>query len=179
MHEPPTGERIRLLDVTPDTVNLLISLQRGQAGGFNDFGIERQAPPAEAFTEGRLRSDRKGTFLIERRADGALIGSISYSAVEHGPGVPSRAWRIGIDLVPEGRGQGFGTDAQRLFAAWLFETTDANRVEASTDVENLVEARSLEKAGFTREGVARGAQFRAGTYHDLALYGRLRFDQVD
>ena len=83
---------------------------------------------------------------------------------------------IGIDLQPEGRGQGLGTEAQRILAEWLFETTPVNRVEASTDVENLAEARSLEKAGFRREGIKRGAQFRAGAYHDLVMYSRLRND---
>jgi RimJ/RimL family protein N-acetyltransferase len=35
---------------------------------------------------------------------------------------------------------------------------------------------SLEKAGFRREGVARGSQFRAGSFHDLVTYARLRDD---
>ena len=58
----------------------------------------------------------------------------------------------------------------------LFRTTDANRVEASTDVDNVAEQRSLTKAGFTREGIARGSQFRGGAYHDLIVYARLRTD---
>ena len=61
-------------------------------------------------------------------------------------------------------------------AAYLFETTDANRVEASTDVENLAEQRALEKAAFVREGINRGAQWRAGAHHDLVLYSKLRGD---
>ena len=36
--------------------------------------------------------------------------------------------------------------------------------------------RSLEKAGFIREGALRGAQFRAGGYHDLVGYSILRSD---
>ncbi|MDP9309486.1 MAG: GNAT family N-acetyltransferase, partial [Chloroflexota bacterium] len=32
----------------------------------------------------------------------------------------------------------------------------------------------LEKAGFTREGIARKAQWRAGQYHDLVTYSKLR-----
>ena len=36
--------------------------------------------------------------------------------------------------------------------------------------------RALEKAGFTREGVLRGAQFRRGEWHDLVSYARLRND---
>jgi RimJ/RimL family protein N-acetyltransferase len=71
---------------------------------------------------------------------------------------------------------GYGTEAQRQVAAYLFDTTSVNRVEASTDVENLPEQRSLEKAGFRREGVQRGAQFRAGGFHDLIVYSRLRDD---
>jgi RimJ/RimL family protein N-acetyltransferase len=83
-------------------------------------------------------------------------------------------WNIGINLIPEGRGQGFGPEAQRGLAERLFATTDANRVEAMTDVENNAEQRALEKAGFVREGVLRGAQFRAGAWHDLVVYSLLR-----
>ncbi len=94
----------------------------------------------------------------------------------YGPSPMSDAWQIGIELVPEGRGQGFGTEAQRLVADYLFATSEVNRVEASTDVDNRPEQRSLEKAGYSREGVARGAQFRGGAYHDLVYYARLRED---
>ena len=83
---------------------------------------------------------------------------------------------IGIELGPRRRGQGLrhrGAAAARRLA---LRDHRANRVEASTDVENIAEARSLEKAGFRREGVNRGAQFRAGAYHDLVLYARLRSD---
>jgi RimJ/RimL family protein N-acetyltransferase len=177
--EPPiVGSIVRLLDVTPDDVPLLERLHATQPGGFNDLGQDRRPPPPEAWVEGRLRGETRGELLVERRADGAVVGPISYHRVTYGPNPQSAAWRIGIDLVPQGRGQGLGTEAQRLLADWLFETTSANRVEASTDVENIAEARALEKAGFTREGINRGAQFRAGGYHDLVLFARLRSDRT-
>ena len=88
---------------------------------------------------------------------------------------PSQSgWNVGIALLPEARGHGHGTDAQVLLAAYLFENTDVNRIEAQTDVANIAEQRSLEKAGFVREGTARGAQFRSGAYHDLVTYSILR-----
>ena len=87
------------------------------------------------------------------------------------------AFNVGIALLPEHRGQGHGADAQRQLAAYLFANTRVERLEASTDVDNLAEQRSLEKAGFTREGVLRSAQFRDGAFHDLVLYSRLRGDQ--
>jgi RimJ/RimL family protein N-acetyltransferase len=176
MHETPEGETIRIVDVTPDTLPRLEELRLAEAGGFNDFGLGVQPLPDDAFVDGRMRNDRRGVFFIERKSDGATIGSIQYNRVAYGPGDASKAWMIGIEVRADARGEGIGTEAQRLFTAWLFDTTDVNRVEASTDVENLAEARSLEKAGFTREGIVRGAQFRAGTYHDLVLFGKLRSD---
>jgi RimJ/RimL family protein N-acetyltransferase len=170
------GTVTRLVDVTPADVPLLGHLRSTQAGGFNDFDHERAPIPPEAWVDGRLRNEERGTFFVKRLLDGAIVGTISYHRVSYGPNPGSRAWMIGIDLAPEGRGQGLGSEAQRLLANWLFETTDANRVEASTDVENVAEARALEKAGFTREGIVRGAQFRTSAYHDLLLFGRLRSD---
>ena len=79
-------------------------------------------------------------------------------------------------MRPEARGHGFGTEAQRQLTDWLFANTTVNRVEAQTDVANVAEQRSLAKAGFRREGIARGSQFRAGGYHDLVTYSRLRDD---
>ena len=40
----------------------------------------------------------------------------------------------------------------------------------------MAEQRSLEKAGFRREGVLRSAQGRADGLHDLAVYAVLRAD---
>ena len=108
--------------------------------------------------------------------DGTPIGSVSWHSVSYGPNLRSRAWNIGITIVPEYRGRGHGTAAQRRLAEHLFATTDANRVEASTDIRNLAEQRSLERAGFRREGILRGAQCRAGAWHDLVLFARLRHD---
>ena len=70
----------------------------------------------------------------------------------------------------------YGTEAQAQLVAYLFATTEVNRVEAGTDLDNLPEQRSLEKAGLRREGVMRGSQFRAGAYRDLVVYGIIRAD---
>jgi hypothetical protein len=41
---------------------------------------------------------------------------------------------------------------------------------------NVAAQRGLAKAGFQREGVARHAQFRKGTWHDMTVYSLLRGD---
>ena len=91
-----------------------------------------------------------------------------------GPGYTSMAYNIGIVLAPEHRGKGYGIEAQKLLTEYLFAIYPIMRVEASTDITNIAEQRALEKAGFTREGVLRKAQWRNGEWHDLAVYSKLR-----
>jgi RimJ/RimL family protein N-acetyltransferase len=140
---------------------------------FNDFGMPF-APLRDAIERTGLMDDHQGTMLVI--ADGEPVGTVSWHAVRYGPNAESAAWNIGINLSPPARGRGIGAVAQRQLADRLLSTTPCNRVEASTDVENIAEQRSLEKAGFTRDGVMRGAQFRAGGWHDLVVYSRLQAD---
>jgi RimJ/RimL family protein N-acetyltransferase len=171
-----TEPRIRLRDATIDDVDRLDAWETPEnLGSFNDFGIQRSSK-RDALAKGPLRDERNGTLIVEVIATGEAIGTVGWHGVSYGPNADSRAWNIGIALIPTARGHGYGVEAQRLLADELFRTTDANRVEASTDVENLPEQRALEKAGFTREGVVRGAQVRAGGIHDLVVYSRLRSD---
>jgi RimJ/RimL family protein N-acetyltransferase len=108
--------------------------------------------------------------------DGTPVGGLSYRVASYGGTVANLAWNLGISLLPEARGRGTGSAAQRLAAEFLFDTTELARVEATTDVDNVAEQRALEKAGFTREGVTRGAQLRGGIRRDVVHYGLLRDD---
>jgi RimJ/RimL family protein N-acetyltransferase len=105
-----------------------------------------------------------------------LLGMVSWHAVGYGPGVGCASWNIGIELVPGARGRGVGTTCQRLLVEHLFATTELDRVEAGTDSDNIAEQRALEKAGFRRDGVVRGAQLMGGERRDMVLYGILRTD---
>jgi RimJ/RimL family protein N-acetyltransferase len=147
--------------------------QPAYVGEFNEFG-QRPRPMREAIRATGLIGEDHGNLLVEEAAGGRPIGTVSWHGELYGPNRESLAWNIGINLIPEARGQGFGGEAQRLLAEQLFATTPANRVEAMTDVENLAEQRALEKAGFTREGVLRGAQFRGGAWHDIVVFALLR-----
>lgn len=171
---------IRLRDVTLADADLLDDWAASPEirGEFNDFGLGPgdRSSVREALAAGPLRNEQNGEMIVERVSDGVPIGTVGWHAVHYGPGPGSRAWNIGIALIPEARGQGHGPQAQRMLADHLFQTTDANRVEAQTDVDNLAEQRALEKAGFVREGIARGSQFRAGEYHDLVTFALLRSD---
>jgi RimJ/RimL family protein N-acetyltransferase len=174
----PAGAQVRLRDVRLDDAERIDAWHAAidGSGGFNDFGVTHEPVDREILLAGPLRDEQKGTLIVERLADGMPLGSVSWHKVRYGANPESDAWNMGIELVPEARGKGYGTEAQRLLARWLLATTTVNRIEASTDTENAAEQRSLEKAGFTREGVARGAQFRGGRHRDLVTYSKLRAD---
>jgi RimJ/RimL family protein N-acetyltransferase len=178
---PAIGSSVRLRDVTIDDADLLDAWAADPdvRGEFNDFGLEPSPVDREALAKGPFRNERNGELMIERIADGKPIGSVSWHGVGYGPNAGSAAWNIGISLISEARGHGFGAEAQRLLADYLFDATEFDRVEASTDVDNVAEQRSLERAGFIREGLLRGAQERSGVRDDLINYARLRSDPKD
>jgi RimJ/RimL family protein N-acetyltransferase len=59
---------------------------------------------------------------------------------------------IGYVLARERWGQGLMPEAIKSFAALALSLPSMFRVEASCDIENVASARTLEKAGFLREG---------------------------
>ncbi len=142
---------------------------------FNFFGFRTPHRARRAFAENGLLSAEGGMLLVVDE-DGQVVGDVGWHPEDYGPGVQSRAYNIGVRLLPERRGHGMGGPAQRQLAEYLLATYPVNRVEAFTDVENIAEQRALEKAGFAREGLTRGAQWRDGAYRDGYLYSILRSD---
>jgi RimJ/RimL family protein N-acetyltransferase len=169
------GEHITLRPVERDDLPLLDTWESDpeRLGQFNDFGLHGRQGREEQFTkDGLLSSDRGQLLVVDSQAE--VIGMASYWRVDHGPRYGGHAYQIGTHLAPASRGQGYGVEVAQLLARYLFETYPVQRVEAETDVENNPAQRALEKAGFTREGVMRSAQWRAGGWHDLVLYSKLR-----
>lgn len=115
------------------------------------------------------------SMLAVSTADGIFAGFVSWNSLTTSG--PQAVIQIGILLWPEHRGRGIGSRAQQLLADYLFSTTTANRIEASTEVDNIAEQRALERAGFAREGLLRGRGFVRGQWRDGYMYARLRDDR--
>lgn len=147
--------------------------ESGFAGPFNTFDLVKPGAMRAGFARDGLLTDDRGTMLIVTKA-GEFAGDIGYRSVSFGANRGNNAYELGITVAAARRGRGYGTEAQRLLAAYLFATYPIARVQASTDRENIGEQRALERAGFTREGILRQAQFRAGAWHDLIIYSKLR-----
>jgi RimJ/RimL family protein N-acetyltransferase len=136
--------------------------------GFADPGkVRRRVEAGET-----LQPDR-GVLAITDD-EGLVVGELSWRKSLNGPPPNGECWNIGIWIAPEHRGKGHGSMAQRLGAAYLFEHTTLERVEASTEAGNIGEQRALERAGFTREGVLRRANFRGGEWRGMVMFSKLR-----
>ena len=137
--------------------------------GFRDAG----AITRRFATDGYLGAD-DSRLIVSAGDDATVAGFLSFRKGQYAAAGPY--YEIGIALLPEWRGRGLGWRAQAMLCDYLFAHTPVQRIQAGTHPENLAEQRSLEKAGFTLEGVIRACEFRAGQWRDGYLYSRLRTD---
>jgi len=109
---------------------------------------------------------------ITRRGDPALIGTCTLFAWVPG----CRRAEVGYALARPVWGQGFMHEALTALLDHGFTAMDLHRVEADIDPRNTASARSLERLGFTREGLLRERWIVDGEVSDSAMYGLLRPD---
>jgi RimJ/RimL family protein N-acetyltransferase len=142
------------------------------AGEFTWTGWRNLLRFRQRWAENRLISDDSGVLMVARKDE--RIGFVSWFKVDY---PPAYCWNMGIAMLPEARGHGYGTQAHRLLAQYLFAHSTVHRVEAATELGNVAEQRALERAGFTREGVLRGVFWRDGAWRDGVQYSLLRTDR--
>jgi len=159
------GERVVLRPLRLDELDTLAAMQDGSVPRPTHSDVRerlrRRIEESGRFVEGRLD--------LGIELDGELVGDISARQPEMA--LPPGVYEVGISLLPACRGRGHGTDAIRALADHLFAACEAERVQASTDVENLAMRRVFEKLGFVAEGVMRGFMPAGDRRADYALYG--------
>ena len=178
MTRPPTEPpRVRLRDITLADADLLDAWD-GERSAYNDFGLPHDPTDREALARGPLRTERNGQLIVElvRRRTADRHGRLASRDVRPEPRVVGVQLRHRADpggARPGLRDRSPGA-ARRLPLRHHRRAPRRGRRPTSS---NIAEQRSLEKAGLRREGVTRGAQFRAGAYHDLVVFAMLRDDR--
>lgn len=85
----------------------------------------------------------------------------------------NRSIRVGVDISPEFRGKGYGTEALRDYVDYLFQHLNIHRVWLLVAQPNIVAKNLYNKIGFTSEGAYREALFRDGEYIDYEIMSLL------
>jgi RimJ/RimL family protein N-acetyltransferase len=104
--------------------------------------------------------------------DGGLVGTVGFPRHD----LDNDLVEVGYWVAAWARGRGIATAATRAATAWAFDH-GAGRVELMTERENRRSQRVALAAGFTYEGVRRGAaRARDGSRHDLVAWARVPAD---
>jgi RimJ/RimL family protein N-acetyltransferase len=171
------SDDVALRPVREDDLPMLeeLTLDPKKTGEFEWFGWTDLRHWRRGWNENGLITADGGTLIVAHGEQ--RLGLVNWYRQFTVPGSSSSyCWEIGILLLPEARGCGYGGQAQRLLAHYLFAHTTAHRIWAWIEVDNIAEQRALEKAGFTREGITRGTWWRDGAWRDGVIYSLLRTD---
>jgi len=125
--------------------------------------VHEIAPAAQASGRGLIRA-------IE--CAGRLAGAIDFKATDWNNGETE----IGYWTHPEFRGRGIMVEAVTAMAHYALTEAGLQRVVVRVAPGNRASARVAEKAGFTREGVARNAGYTHDGRVDLVIYSLIRSD---
>jgi len=124
-----------------------------------------------ARTEEQWRTGRGAPFVIADAADDQPLGLLNMQFDDD-----REVAGIAVSVFPEARGHGIAPKAVRLAAAWGLRDLGLERVFAEAAVDNIASIRTIEKAGFQREGVLRAHCKTHGVRHDCVMFSLLPGD---
>ena len=101
--------------------------------------------------------------------DGALAGGIGCRSIDR----RARSASIGYWLDAAVEGRGIVTRSCEVLLDYGFEVTGLHRVEIRHATGNTRSGAVPARLGFTREGIAREAEFVNGVWHDLVIWSML------
>lgn len=117
------------------------------------------------------RADEAYSFLVFERTTGQLVGGIGLSNVRRGVAqMATMGYWVGRPFAR----RGYTSEAARLVLGFAFGQLGLHRVEAACLPDNEASQGVLDKAGFVREGYARGYLRIDGRWADHVLFGILR-----
>ena len=81
----------------------------------------------------------------------------------------NRSIRIGIDIHPDYRKKGYGTESFKVFIDYLFMHQNIHRIWFLVAEENKPARKLYKKLGFKEEGTQDDAFYRNGQYHNYIM----------
>ncbi|MFE0106183.1 GNAT family N-acetyltransferase [Streptomyces sp. NPDC059009] len=112
------------------------------------------------------------SWAVVDAAHGTLLGRASLKSFA----LPDGVAEIAYWTAPAARGRGVCPRAVRALCAWALHTAGFHRLEIEHSTANPASCRVAAKAGFTEEGVRRGAARHADGWHDMHVHALVRGD---
>ena len=138
----------------------------GKRPGKSDLNPEllfqKQEKPAKSFHWG-----------IIHKQDHKVIGDMWVYLIEN-----DRMAKVAFRLSPACQGKRLMTEALVRAVTFCFEETELQRLWADVHTQNIVSCKTLEKAGFKREGLIREDKM-VNTYCDYYLYCMIKDDYIE
>jgi len=97
------------------------------------------------------------------------VGSVSLSDIDWS----NSAAVIGYWIAPAARRRGAATIAVTALTRWAHDVLAINRLEAPILVGNVASQAVIERAGYSFEGIRRGAIPLRGEFRDLAIFAHV------
>ncbi|MEV7792310.1 GNAT family protein [Streptomyces sp. NPDC087512] len=111
-------------------------------------------------------------FSVVELAGGTLVGTATLWGIDD----HHRSAHIGLGLLPDARGKGYGTDVVAVLCHYGFVVRGLQRLQIETLADNFGMLRAAERNGFVREGVLRSSAWVLGEFLDEVLLGLLAQD---
>ena len=153
LHSLPETDEYNTLGI-PETIQTIENL-------LNEWIIQQRQEPRKSYI-----------FCIDKRDDNTFVGliainlgKVNYKSAEVWFKIHKNHWR-----------KGYTTEALASLLAFGFNNLKLHRIEAGCAVENIASGKTLEKAGFTREGLKRKKLPIRGEWKDNYFYGILEED---
>ncbi len=113
------------------------------------------------------------TVILTNKQDHKVIGDMWVYLIEN-----DRMAKVAFRLSPACQGKRLMTEALVRAVTFCFEETELQRLWADVHIQNIASYKTLEKAGFKREGLIRGGKM-VNTYYDYYLYGMIKADYIE
>lgn len=111
----------------------------------------------------------------QKEKAGPAVGTIHLSEVNQHM-LAHRFSEIGIDILPEYQGKGYGTEAINWIVEWGFQAAGLHRIAIRAFEYNYGARKLYERLGFKHEGTAREEIWSQGRFWDSYQYAMLEQD---
>jgi len=166
------GKTINLRLMTQEDLDLYVQLTNSTkySEDYYPLVVWTKTETQKMFNEHGFFADKGGRLLITTKED-EMIGFISY--FKSSPYM--NGYELGYKIFePKHHGNGYTTEAVKLFSAFMFEHKSISRLQICMIDEHIGSAKVAEKAGYTFEGIVRDVALHCGHLISNRMYSLIR-----